>query len=78
MEKLTKKDLHLMGSAGSLDALKKSIINRLCWSMVDVNVSKTYESRLGVVYDVANGNGPCNNLVIIDGKRCSLYRIISE
>ncbi len=77
MKKLAKKDLHLMGSAGNLDALREAIVKRCYWSMVDTAVSKTYESRLGTVYDVINGNGLCDNLVIINGKngRWSFYRI---
>ena len=76
MKKLTKKNLHLIGSAGNLDALRDLIIRHYYWSKVEVETSKTYESRLGEVYDVINGNGLCNNLVIIFGKsRWSLYRI---
>ena len=39
MQKLAKKDLHLMGSAGSLETLKKLIIEKLYWGSMEVGCS---------------------------------------
>lgn len=77
MQKLAKKDLHLMGSAGSLETLKKLIIEKLYWGSVEVTKSPVFESRLGECYSVANGTGVKTDMVIICGKngRWSLYRI---
>lgn len=78
MKKLAKKDLHLMGSAGSMEALKKLILEKLYWSKVEVSESTQFESRLGKCYDVTNANGLLSKMVIIEGKRCSLYGILDD
>lgn len=78
MRKIAKKDLHLMGSAGSMEALKVLMKERLYWSKVETSPSTQFESRLGKCYDVASGVGLVDSMVIIEGKRCSLYRINSE
>jgi len=78
MKKLAKKDLHLMGSAGSMEALKKLILEKLYWSKVETSESTQFESRLGKCYDVTNANGLLNEMVIIEKKRCSLYRILDD
>lgn len=77
MQKLAKKDLHLMGSAGSLEKLKMLIIEKLYWGCVKVTKSPVFESRLGECYSVANGTGLITYAVIICGKngRWSLYWI---
>ena len=76
MKKLAKKDLHLMGSAGSLEALKKLMLEKLYWSKVELSESTHFQSRLGKCYDIENGGGFCETMVVIEGKRCSLYTII--
>lgn len=78
MKKLAKKDLHLMGSAGSMEALKKLILEKLYWSKVEISESTQFESRLGKCYDVTNANGLLNKMVIIEKKRCSLYVILDD
>ncbi len=78
MKKLAKKDLHLMGSAGSMEALKKLILEKLYWSKVEISESIQFESRLGKCYDVTNANGLLNKMVIIEKKRCSLYGILDN
>lgn len=78
MKKLAKKDLHLMGSAGSMEALKKLILEKLYWSKVETSESIQFESRLGKCYDVTNANGLLNKMVIIEKKRCSLYGILDD
>lgn len=78
MKKLVKKDLRLMGSAGSMEALKKLILEKLYWSKIEVSESTQFESRLGKCYDVTNANGLLNKMVIIEKKRCSLYGILDD
>ena len=75
MTKLAKKDLLLVGSAGSIDALKELMLKKLYWSKVELSHSIRFESRMGKCYDITNGNGLVCNMVIIEGKRCSLYNI---
>lgn len=74
MAKLSKNDLHLMGSAGSIEALKIIIMQRLFWSCVDITDCK-HTSRLGKCYGVSNAKGVIPGLVIIEGRRWGLYRI---
>ena len=78
MKKLAKKDLCLIGSAGSMESLKKLILEKLYWSKVEVSDSTQFESRLGKCYDVTNANGLLNKMVIIEKKRCSLYGILDD
>ena len=73
--RLSKKDLRLVGSAGTMDGLKQLIKSRLYWAEVNTEPSTDYESRLGKVHDVSNRNGLIANMVIIEGSRCSLYHI---
>lgn len=74
MKTLTKKQLHLMGSAGSLPDLKSLIISRLYWSQVDAEPSALYCSRLGSVYSVGNKKGRLDDYAIINtGRRWGLY-----
>ena len=75
MTKLAKKNLKLIGSAGNMDNLKSLIKSKLFWAEVNTTESSIYESRLGKVYEVGNRNGVVNDMVIIEGSRCSLYRI---
>lgn len=75
MKKIAKKDLELVGSAGNIDDLKSLIKNKLYWAEVNTTESDKYESRLGKVYEVGNRNGVIGDMVIIEGARCSLYRI---
>lgn len=73
---MTKTNLHLVGSAGSLERLSDLIINRLYWSRVDTQESEQYISKLGKVYDVSNANGLIDGMVIIAGRgRVGLYNI---
>ena len=78
MRKLAKKDLHLMGSAGSLESLQKLMLDKLYWSKADLTESIRFQSRIGECYDVANGNGLVDDIVVIKSRRCSLYRIIDD
>lgn len=78
MQKLAKKDLHLMGSAGSMEALKKLMLDKLYWSKVELSESTHFQSRLGKCYDIANGGGFVDTMVVIVGKRCSLYTILDN
>ena len=75
MTKLAKKDLHLVGSAGNMESLKSLIKSKLYWAEVNTTESSMYESRLGKVYDVGDSDGVVRDMVIIEGKRCSLYWI---
>lgn len=75
MAKLSKKDLHMVGSAGTMDGLKQLIKTRLYWAEVNTQPSTDYESRLGRVHQVSNRNGVVGDMVIIEGTRCALYRI---
>ena len=78
MTKLAKKDLRLVGSAGSLENLKNLIVSRLYWSCVNTEKSTEHESKLGDVYTVANKNGTISDMVIIAGRgRVGLYRILN-
>lgn len=74
MATLSKKNLHMMGSAGSMESLKQLIMQRLYWSRVDVTECE-HTSRLGKCYGVGNAKGVFPDMVIIEGKRCALYRI---
>ena len=77
MEKLTKQNLHLMGSAGNMEYLCAFAKQRLYWAQLFTQKSERYESRLGDVYDVSNLKGLVQDIVIICGKkRCSMYRIV--
>lgn len=78
MKQLTKKNLHLIGSAGSLDSLKQLMLGKLYWSKVELTDSTRFQSRLGKCHDVANGNGPVDDIVVIESRRCSLYRISDD
>ena len=75
MTKLAKKDLRLVGSAGSMESLKSLIKSKLYWAEVNTTESSMSESRLGKVYEVGNRNGVVSDMVIIEGARCSLFRI---
>lgn len=76
MTKLSKKDLHMVGSAGTMSGLKQLITARLYWAEVNTQPSTDYESRLGVVHQVSNRNGVIDDMVIIEGtRRCALYRL---
>jgi hypothetical protein len=76
MEKLLRKQLHLVGSAGTLENLCEYAKKRLYWSQFETSESTRYESRIGKVYDVSSSNGLVSDMVIIQGKvRCSLFRI---
>lgn len=75
MTTLTKNNLHLMGSASTIEALKELILGKLYWSRCDVSESAEYVSRLGKCYDVGNANGRIGSLVIIEGRRAGLYSI---
>jgi len=74
-QKLSKKDLRIVGSAGSMESLKELIKSRLYWAEVNTQPSADYESRLGRVYAVGNRNGTIADMVIIEGARCGLYRL---
>jgi hypothetical protein len=76
MEKLLRNQLHLVGSAGTLENLCEFAKQRLYWAQLETSESTRYESRMGKVYDVSNRNGLVPDMVIIQSKvRCSLYRI---
>lgn len=78
MATLTKKDLHLIGSAGNLESLKNLIVSRLYWSCVNTEKSNEHQSKLGDVYTVGNKNGIIADMVIISGRsRVGLYRILN-
>ena len=73
MEKLTKKDLHLAGSAKDLTDLGVLVIEKMYWQTFIANKSERYESRLGQVYDISNARGLVADAVAIVGKRASFY-----
>ena len=76
MEKLLRNQLHLVGSAGTLEHLCAFAKQRLYWAQLFTSESTRYESRMGKVYDVSNLNGLVPDMVIIQTKvRCSLFRI---
>jgi hypothetical protein len=75
MEKLTKKDLHLAGSAKDLMDLGLLVIDKMYWETFIANKSERYESRLGQVYDISNARGLVTDAVAIVGKRASFYWI---
>lgn len=73
MTKLTKKDLHLAGSAKDLTDLGVLVIEKLYWQTFIANKSERYESKLGQVYDISNAKGLVADAVAIVGKRASFY-----
>lgn len=75
MEKLTKKDLHLAGSAKDLMDLGLLVIDKMYWETFVANKSERYESRLGQCYDISNAKGLVPEAVVIVGKRASFYWI---
>lgn len=75
MKTLAKKDLHLIGSAATLEALRQLIVSKLYWSRCDIFASGVFSSRLGKCYDVGNAKGIIEGFVIIEGKRCGFYSI---
>lgn len=76
---LTKQNLMLIGSAGSLQALLDAIVKRMYWSVATIpqQESERYCSKLGICYDISNANGVVQGMVVICGRkgRWSLYRI---
>ena len=77
MKKITKKNLHLVGSAGTIEQLESLAKERLYWSIFRTTPSDKYDSKLGAVCDVSNANGIITDMVVIVGKRTSLYEIIN-
>ena len=76
MENLTKKDIQLVGSAGTLEDLKKLMTERLYWSCVQLKLSDRFKSRLGKCYDVSNSKDVAEGFIVIEKKhRCSFYLI---
>lgn len=75
MEKLTKKQLHLCGSAKDLIDLGVLVIEKMSWLTFVANKSERYESRLGQCYDISNAKGLVPEAVVIVGKRASFYWI---
>lgn len=76
MEAITKKDLHLIGSASNIETLKEMILQKMYWSCVDVSESKDYYSKMGKCYSVGNSKGILPFYIIIDkGHRAGLYSL---
>lgn len=79
MKTITKKDLHLIGSASNIESLKDLILQKLYWSRVDVSESIEYYSKLGKCFSVGNANGILPHYLIVDnGRRAGLYRFINH
>lgn len=75
MEKLTKKQLHLCGSAKDLTDLGVLVLDKMSWETFVANKSERYESRLGQCYDISNAKGLIPDAVAIVKKRASFYWI---
>lgn len=83
MENLTKKDVHLMGSAVMYKELESLIKEKMYWASVKCEPSERYTARWGNVYDVYNRNGRVDTMVIIEptsskSRRWGIYTICKE
>lgn len=74
--KLLKKNLKLVGSAPTFDALAEVIKKNLYWAEVNIQPSE-HTIQGGQVYDVFNRNGKIENMVIVDSKRWQLFRLLN-
>jgi len=74
--KITKKDLDLVGSAATLPRLVEAIKNKMYWAECKLTLSDKYTSKLGNVYEVENATGRVEGVIVIEARRCSLYRIL--
>lgn len=65
--KLQKKNLHVIGAAPSFEKLSSLIKSRLYWAKVEIKESD-YIITNGTLYDVYNGNGKIENMLILASK----------
>ena len=77
MEQITKKQVHLMGSAPTYEELESLIKERMYWKEVHITPSERYTARwTKQVYDVANAKGLVESMIITTYKgRWCLYSI---
>lgn len=65
MEQITRKQVHLMGSAPTYEELETLIKEKMYWKEVHIEESDRYEARWGKVYDVSNAKGRLDGTLII-------------
>ena len=76
MEKLSKENLKLIGSAGSLDTLRAIIMTKMYWNIVSIEPSAQFSYGRKECYDVTTKIGLNDRVIIIkDGQRYKLYYI---
>lgn len=74
MRKLAKKDLRIVGSAGSLADLVAMIEGRMYWKIVSVRPSEQFAVGRKQVFDVETSKGVSDRALIVkDGARYKLY-----
>lgn len=74
--KLLKKNLNLVGSAPTFEALAEIIKKNLYWAEVNIQPSE-HTIQGGKVYDVFNRNGKIESMVIVEAKRWQLFRLLN-
>ena len=74
--KLLKKNLNLVGSASTFEALAEVIKKNLYWAEVNIQPSE-HTIQGGKVYDVFNRNGKIESMVIVEAKRWQLFRFLN-
>lgn len=74
--KLSKNNLRLIGSAGSLQDLRQMIEQKMFWNVVSIDSSTQFECGRKQCYDITTGKGLNHDVVIIkEGQRYKLYMV---
>lgn len=74
--KLSKNNLRLIGSAGSLQNLRQMIEQKMFWNIVCIEQSTQFEYGRKQCYDITTGKGLNRNVVVIkEGQRYKLYMV---
>lgn len=76
MKRITKENLSLLGSAGSLSDLQQMIEKRMMWTVKSITPSMQFMLGRKMLYDVTTSKGVNENVVVVrDNRRYKLYMV---
>lgn len=76
MKRITKENLSLLGSAGSLADLQQMIEKRMMWTVKSITPSTQFMLGRKMLYDVTTSKGVNENVVVVrDNRRYKLYMV---